>query len=258
MSVTGAPLRRVAEDGMVYDRHGAGRTVVLVHGWALSGRLWIYQEELFGGAYDVVVPDLPGFGRSAGLAGPYDLERHTASLRALLQEIDAENAVLVGFAYGAAVSLLAAAADPSRIAGLALIGTPQSGQLPVEKMVRSMRRDWPGYARRSAEALCPGLSDATVRWLESIFLATRLSVAIETWTSISAFDPLSLVSSVDRPMLFLHGEQDDFSPLTVARDCAAAARDATVEVAPETRHLVPVEQPAWLDSKLQAFLTEVS
>jgi pimeloyl-ACP methyl ester carboxylesterase len=258
VSATESTLRRQTSSKMVYDRRGEGPTVVLLHGWALNGRLWMYLEERLVPGHETVTPDFPGFGRSDGLGGPYDVARHAGAVCELLVEADLRDAVLVGFAYGAAVAMRAALADDARISGLVLVGTPRAGHLPVDRMVQSMRRDWPSYARRSAEALCKGQSEATVRWMESMFAATRLPVAIETWIDISTFDPAPLVEDLAVPSLFLHGEHDEFSPLAVAEECAARARNSRVAVAAGANHLVPIDAPEWTHEQILAFVAEVT
>src|ERR1700736_1335424 len=108
-------IRDRTAEGMVYESRGTGRPVVLVHGWCLSGQIWIYLGEQLARNHRVICPDLPGFGRSDDLAGPYDFARHADSISALLEELDLHDAVMLGFAYGAGVVMTAAARDPTRI-----------------------------------------------------------------------------------------------------------------------------------------------
>jgi pimeloyl-ACP methyl ester carboxylesterase len=57
---------------------------VLLQGWCLNRKLWIYEAERLLHRRQVLCPDLPGFGDSAGLAGPYQLDRFAAEVAALL------------------------------------------------------------------------------------------------------------------------------------------------------------------------------
>jgi pimeloyl-ACP methyl ester carboxylesterase len=247
-------VRGATSDGVVYERRGAGRPVVLVHGWCLSRSLWVYEEELLCGAFDVVTPDLPGFGRSDGLAGPYDLERCAASLGTLLAELDLRDAVIVGFAFGAAAAMELAVRDDSRIGGLVLIGLPTAAQFPGERMARSIRRDWPDFARRSAQVLCEGKSEATVAWLEAMFRATPLPVAVETAAVLDAFEPEPRCSELRVPALFLHGAGDQVSPSAVSERCAALAPHGQVELIPECGHLAVLEEPQLVHEAIERFL----
>ena len=51
---------------LYYEDHGAGRAVVLIHGWPLSGASWEKQTRaLLDAGYRVITYDRRGFGRSS-------------------------------------------------------------------------------------------------------------------------------------------------------------------------------------------------
>jgi pimeloyl-ACP methyl ester carboxylesterase len=251
-------MRGATASGTVYERRGAGQAVVLLHGWCLNGRLWTYEEEQLAGSCDVVVPDLPGFGRSDGLDGPFDLDRYRASVSELLTELDLSNAVLVGFAFGALVAMAVAAEDDSRVAGVVLIGVPSGSRFAYEKMPRAMRRDWPLFAQRSATAICKQPhSDATLEWLGRMFGATPLPVAIEVNGLLGSTEPAEMAPDVRVPALFVHGAQDDVVPVDVAEECAALMPAARVERVDDCGHLVVLDQKERFHELVDGFLREV-
>jgi non-heme chloroperoxidase len=234
----------VGVGGIWYTARGAGPAVVLLHGWCLSSRLWEVQEEALLGDHRVVCVDLAGFGRSSDLAGPYDIERHAADVAALLDEIEVDDAVVGGFAYGGAVAMQLAATRSERVRRLVVIGIPSGATAPYDRMPRSMRRDWPDFARRSAEAICKQQqSEVKNDWLAKMFGATPLPVALATVAVLETFDPVSLAPRVAVPTLFLHGADDDVVPVAVAEACVAAMPAATLTIVPESGHLVVVDQP---------------
>src|SRR5690242_18972201 len=60
-------MSRVEVDGVgiEYEVHGAGRPVVLLHGFPDTGRLWRHQVPALAEAgFQVIVPDLRGYGLS--------------------------------------------------------------------------------------------------------------------------------------------------------------------------------------------------
>jgi pimeloyl-ACP methyl ester carboxylesterase len=229
--------------GVSYRRRGTGRPVVLLHGWCLDGSLWTYEEDLLAADHEVITPDLPGFGRSEGVAGPYGMEAQAEALLELLDEADVHDAVLVGFAFGADVALSAAVRDDSRLAGLVLGGTTTGAQFPAERMIRSMRRDWPDFARRSAQVLCPPpQSEATRDWLERVFGGNALHVAVEAAEALGEFEPLPLCAQLDIPAVFVHGADDDVSTVDVARACSEAAPQGELAVLEDCGHLLVLGQ----------------
>jgi pimeloyl-ACP methyl ester carboxylesterase len=75
---------------LAYWRAGApGFPVVLVHGWPETKRIWARNvEPLAAAGFEVIVPDLRGFGES-GLApdGFYDLAAHARDVHALVHDV---------------------------------------------------------------------------------------------------------------------------------------------------------------------------
>ena len=251
-------VRSRTSQGLVYERRGSGRPIVFLHGWCLNGRLWTYEEELLAGSHDVIVPDLPGFGRADARVGPYVLDRYVADVQALLAELDLTDAVLVGFAFGAAVAMGVAAADDSRLAGLVLIGVPSAAHIPHARMLASMRRDWPDFARRSARVVCrKPQSEATLHWLERMFGGTRLPVAVETFGTMTAFHAPDLAALIGVPTLYVHGMDDDFAPMPIVEQCIAVAPDARLATIEDCWLLVPFYQPERFRELLCDFLGEV-
>jgi len=84
-----------------YEDRGAGKPVVLIHGWPLSGRSWENQvPALVEAGYRVVSYDRRGFGNSSQPWGGYDYDTFAADLKALMEHLDLRDATLVGFSMG--------------------------------------------------------------------------------------------------------------------------------------------------------------
>ena len=86
---------------LYYEDHGAGRPVVLIHGWPLSGRSWENQvPALIEHGYRVITYDRRGFGGSSQPWTGYDYDTLAADLHTLLDERDVRDVTLVGFSMG--------------------------------------------------------------------------------------------------------------------------------------------------------------
>ena len=252
-----ASVRGMSSQGLVYQRRGQGKPIVLLHGWCLNRRLWTYLEEALIDRFEVLTPDLAGFGESAGLAGPYTLERYAADVGAWLDEIDLTEATIVGFAFGAAVAMALAARGSKRLARLVLIGVPSAHTAPYDKMPKAMRRDWPLFAQRSAEAIChKTLSEPSRDWLASMFGGTPLPVAVATCELLGKFDPLDMAAQVRVPSLLLHGDHDTIVPVEVSRACAERILNARLEIVPDSGHLVVIDQKELLASLVSDFMQQ--
>src|ERR1700751_2419391 len=84
-----------------YEDHGSGDPVVMIHGYPLNGNSWERQErELLAGGSRVITYPRRGFGRSSQPTVGYDYDTFAADLNALLEHLDLDNVVLVGFSMG--------------------------------------------------------------------------------------------------------------------------------------------------------------
>lgn len=250
-----AEIRHFSSRGLAYERRGAGSPVLLLHGWCLCGRLWTYTENALADAFDVLVPDQAGFGHSSSLAGPYALERYANDALDLLNELELDDVVVVGFAFGGAVAMTMATTDSSRLKAIVPIGIPSGELFPADRLTNLMQRDWPEYCRRSARAVCKqDHSEATFRWLEDMFRDTRLPVAIETAHLLRAFEPDPIAPDVRVPALYVHGDRDDVSPVAVAERCRDLSPEGELAVIEDSGHLAVIDQPSRFHGVLQDFL----
>ncbi|HEY6891799.1 MAG TPA: alpha/beta hydrolase, partial [Solirubrobacter sp.] len=85
-----------------YNDHGAGKPVVLIHGYPLDGNSWERQERvLLAEGYRCISYDRRGFGKSSQPTTGYDYDTFAADLKALLDHLALDQDVaLVGFSMG--------------------------------------------------------------------------------------------------------------------------------------------------------------
>ena len=86
---------------LYYEDHGAGKPVVLVHGWPLSGRSWEKQVTvLLEAGYRVITYDRRGFGDSSKPTSGYNYDTFAKDLHKLITMLELRNLTLVGFSMG--------------------------------------------------------------------------------------------------------------------------------------------------------------
>jgi pimeloyl-ACP methyl ester carboxylesterase len=236
-----AVIRHTSRRGLHYGHDGTGPAVVLVHGWCLNRQVWMYLEQaLVAGGRTVITPDLAGYGESADLAPRTSLADHASDLTDLLDEVDAERAVLVGFAFGAGV--ICSAEDYRRVGALVSVAIPSASTAPYDRMRGSIGKDWPRFAARSAQAIVPAEASAETKdWLSRMFGATGLAAALAGLEILRSFEPAGMVKGWEVPAYFVHGSGDPIVPATVSQECAERFGGKYVEV-PSQAHLVVIDQ----------------
>ncbi len=86
---------------LYYEDHGAGKPVVLIHGWPLSGASWERQTAaLLSAGFRVITYDRRGFGKSSQPAIGYDYDTFADDLNKLVMALDLHDLALVGFSMG--------------------------------------------------------------------------------------------------------------------------------------------------------------
>jgi non-heme chloroperoxidase len=85
-----------------YNDHGAGKPIVLIHGYPLDGNSWERQERaLLAAGYRCISYDRRGFGRSSQPTTGYDYDTFASDLKALLDHLALDqDVVLAGFSMG--------------------------------------------------------------------------------------------------------------------------------------------------------------
>jgi pimeloyl-ACP methyl ester carboxylesterase len=108
-----------------------GLPILLVHGWPETKRIWWRViEPLAEAGFDVIVPDLRGFGDSdLGPDGLHDVPAHVGDVEALLTGLGLDRAVLCGGDLGGPVVQMLALEQPSLTERLVLFNSP----LPYDK-----------------------------------------------------------------------------------------------------------------------------
>ncbi|SET62971.1 alpha/beta fold hydrolase [Geodermatophilus poikilotrophus] len=138
---------------------GAGRPVVLIHGWPLSGRSWEAQVgPLVEAGHRVVTYDRRGFGDSSQPWDGYDYDTFTADLHALLEHLDLHDVALVGFSMGGG----------EVVRYLATHGTERVSRAVLAAAV-------PPYLYRSDDNPDGGLDDATIEQFQRGVVTDRLA-----------------------------------------------------------------------------------
>jgi non-heme chloroperoxidase len=86
---------------LYYEDHGAGKPVVLIHGYPLSGASWEKQVAvLLAAGYRVITYDRRGFGQSSKPTTGYDYDTFAADLHKLVTKLELKDFALVGFSMG--------------------------------------------------------------------------------------------------------------------------------------------------------------
>lgn len=207
-------LGRIA---VAVDEGGRGLPVVFMHGVFLDRTLW---SECLAGWTDRtrIFIDMPAHGASANVGHDWTLDDCVTMLEVVLDDLGVSRCVLIGHSWGSMTAVRAAAAFPSRIAGLGLFNTPfrrTTGSSRLAFTLQKLLVRFPRfYARQAAKSLYTKEALAARPELSTQMeerLATRppkeISRAIDA-VLLDADDATDLISGLKMPALAVVGEAD--------------------------------------------------
>jgi pimeloyl-ACP methyl ester carboxylesterase len=262
----------------------AGRSsdpvLILVHGFGGSTFGWRHvMEPLAASGWYVIALDLPGFGLAEkGWGGAYDHASHAKFALAVMDQMQINQAVLVGHSMGGNVVSWIAALAPERVRGLALIDaaigasfgdSPATAALqatPLRRAARILIRSTFteatfGELLSSAFAV---KSAATPEMIRGYAAASRLPEwdaallgVLRDGSRNALTQPISeIVSRPDAPIptLILWGADDSWVPLSAGESLRDALPAATYVVLPGLGHVPFEEDPEGFTQAMQEWL----
>jgi pimeloyl-ACP methyl ester carboxylesterase len=266
-----------APDGtpIFYTDWGAGKPVVLIHGWPVNADMWEYQTEfLVSNGLRVISYDRRGFGRSGKPWTGYDYDTMADDLAALLTQLNLTGAALVGFSMGGGeVARYLARHGAARLSRVALIASvlpfllkthdnPDGVPAPVfDKILDGLRADRPGFLAAfgkqffGAGMLNFQISSELLQWAQMLALQASPKATLDCVTAFSATDFRPDLKAFTVPTLIVHGAADATVPLAhSAQRVADALPDARFEVYDGAPHGLFFTEKDRLNADLVAFL----
>ena len=126
---------------IAYERGGKGTPLVLLHGYPLDHSIWAPILPLLENDFDLILPDLRGFGESNVSTGHYGMADLAADIAELLNSLDIWQAAIAGHSMGGYAALAFVRAYPQRVRGLGLVASQVLADTPEKKAGRYQEAD---------------------------------------------------------------------------------------------------------------------
>jgi pimeloyl-ACP methyl ester carboxylesterase len=246
-----------------YKRAGRGPTLLLLHGSASSLHHYEGAAALLSASYDVVRPDLPGF----GLTGPrkdrdYRIATYAAALARFMQAVGAERYAVAGNSLGGNIAWNLALEHPQRLTALILVNAtgypekelPAGMRLMRKPLLRPVLRRWMprgALERNLRAAVGPGsdiVDDAMVERAYRLMSRRGNRSAFVDFVNTDQSDRSGQIPRIAVPTLVLRSAGMDGQHF--ARDIRGA-QDLEHSGG---GHLLPEEDPQWFAAAAEKFL----
>src|SRR5580704_7449127 len=218
-----------------YEDHGQGQPIILIHGYPLNGRSFERQERaLLASGYRAVNYDRRGFGLSDQPTIGYDYDTFASDLNALLDHLQLDDVILVGFSMGTGeVTRYLSTYGSKRVRKAVLLGTIPPFVLKTEDnpegvdgqvfegiqaaIVQDRYEFFEGFLNNFNNFDVLGGTRISDRaWQASFNVAVGASpfasyACVSTW--LTDFRPD--LGKIDVPVLVMHGTEDRILPFEV-------------------------------------------
>ena len=260
---------------LYYEDHGTGQPVVLIHGYPLNGHSWERQEQaLLEAGHRVIAYDRRGWGQSDKPTVGHDYDTFASDLNALLEHLDLNDVVLVGFSMGTGeVTRYLGNYGSGRVSKAALLGaippfllkTPSNPE-GVDKEVfdgikAAIAKDRYAYFKDFLDNfynvdVLGGERISDQAWQGSFNVACMGSAyssyaCVDTWLTDFRED----LPKIDVPTLVIHGKADRILPYSAtAARLPGLIKDVKLVTVEDGPHNIAWTHPEVVNPALLAFL----
>lgn len=249
---------QVVVDSLLTTYHRLGdadsKTVIILHGWGDSSAGWLEFGRRLAGKYQVVIVDLPGFGKTDMPHEAWGLDDYAAFVAHFLKKIDVVAFAVVAHSNGGAIA----------IRGLA------GGQLQAERLAllssAGVRSTYKGRKRvlrlivKTGKALATPLPETFKRRLRRKLYTTVGSDMLvaehlqETFKRVVGDDVQADAAKLGLPVILVYGENDVSTPPDYGRLLHERIDGSTLEIIGSAEHFVHKDKPQQVLKIVEEFL----
>jgi non-heme chloroperoxidase len=249
---------------------GEGRPIVLIHGWPLSDEMYEYQyNDLLKNKFRVIGITLRGFGKSDKPYGNYNYDVHALDIKRILDILDINDAVLVGFSMGGAIAVrYISVYNGAHISKLVLAGAAvplwtkrkdfpyNLAQKDVDDLIKLNHTDRPKLLSNFAKifsATQTSLNKGIGSWLNGIGLSASSYATAHCLIALRDTDLREDMAKIKMPTLIMHGKKDKICSFDLALQMNAGIENSHLVSFDNSGHSMFLEETHKFNTELIKF-----
>jgi len=250
-----------------FECRGQGRVIVLLHGFLGALQIWNEFSEELAKNYRVVAVDLPGHGQSDVLEDVHTMELMAEAVKAVLDELEINECVVIGHSMGGYVALTFARLYPQLVKGLGLFHSQAAADSAETKenrrrTVNIVKLNRGGFISEFIPDLFAkanvSIFQDEIEQLKNLALKTSkegVIAAIEGMKERNgSFD---LLINSQMPFLFIAGKEDARIPVQNIMAQAILPQNSQVLILANVGHVGFVEAKVQTLNMIKGFLIQV-
>ena len=264
------PKAKVNQIEIAYEISGQGIPLVLIHGHPFDHTMWKPQLDAFSAQYQVITPDLRGYGKS-GLADPAKtrFEDYATDIICLMDFFKIESFHLCGLSFGGQVIMEMFRQSPQRIKTLIFADTfagPDTSEVKQGRYQIASRLEKEGMGAYADEVIGKMITPAHVTWQPEV--AEHVLKMMKGTPPVGAASALrarserinylaEVLPKINIPTLVIVGRFDEYTPVAVAEELQENLQNCKLIIIEDAAHLPNLEQPEQFNSAVLNFLGQI-
>jgi pimeloyl-ACP methyl ester carboxylesterase len=217
---------------MYYEEYGAGKPLVLLHGFGGCTQNWHPFTARLSERYRLIVVDLRGHGHSTNPGSTFTHRDAAGDVFLLLEKLGVGHFSAMGISSGGMTLLHMATSQPGRIGSMVLISA--TSHFPDQARALFRRASFDNMPQEVKEMYreCAQRGDTQIRQLVTQFNAFHKNYDDMNFTAQS-------LSTITARTLVVHGDRDRFFPVEIPVNIYRSIPDAALWIIPGGDH-VPI------------------
>ena len=251
-----------------YKTEGKGKAIVLLHGFIEEGSMW---NGMLGGLkkkYKVIVPDMPGFGKSQLGENELSMDYYADYVQAIVKAEKLNKFILLGHSMGGYVTLNFVEKYGNMPAGFGLINshcfedTPQKKENRLKGIDFIQRNGTQFFIRELYNSIFNESFKKKNRKLIDTLIAQAQKYTPEAVMRANAAmmnrkDKSEVLKKAQVPVLFINGEDDESAPVAYTLKQAAYPANADFNLFAGCKHMSVFERKAETLKIIEGFCERV-
>jgi 3-oxoadipate enol-lactonase len=252
-------MAKVNGINLAYERRGKGNAVVLLHGYPLDRTIWDELASQLEKNFDLVIPDLRGFGQSQAVEEIFTMSDMASDIAGLLDQLKIQRALIVGHSMGGYVALSFANGYPGRLQGLGMISSQLLADPPDRKEGRY--KTAADVAEKGVQVVVDAMATKLSADLRVQKFARECMERQKATGVIGALkamaerpDSTGLFSKLRVPVVVVHGDADALIPVERGREMKAVLASAQYAELKGCGHMAMMENSHAVAEALKIFM----
>ena len=248
-----------------YRSIGNGDPVMLVHGFGEDGEVWNTQTGFLKDKYHIIVPDIPGSGKSE-MINDMSMEGMAEVLHSIIHEENIDTCTVIGHSMGGYITLALVEKYWNHVNAFGLFHSSAFADTEEKKQTRKKGIEFAKqhgafeFLKTATPNLFSPNSKSQIPNSIQEFIASLASFSTDALVSyyeamMKRPDRTSLLEKTEKPVLFVAGEHDNAIPLNdILKQCHLPEK-SYFHLLKKSGHMGMMEEPGKANQILEEFLS---